>query len=227
MAIFLNRVRKKERLIAWAMLLLYVLPIGFTGRIEAQDIVVDGSALESERAQVENSTQGGVKIVNIASSSEGGVSKNKFNDYNVGQSGVIINNEAGVQAQTQLAGNIYGNDRLNGKSAKVVLFEVNGGRKSLLEGITEMAGSAADFVLSNEAGVYVNGAGFLNIPKVTLTTGKRGDDGVIEVKGGEIEIGEKGMWAGQYLELISKIMTVRGRVDAEKEILGIVGLNRV
>ncbi|MFY3662593.1 hypothetical protein, partial [Achromobacter ruhlandii] len=50
----------------------------------------------------------GVPVVNIAPPSAGGVSNNRYTQFNVGPSGVVLNNSGGA-SQTQLAGQVPGN----------------------------------------------------------------------------------------------------------------------
>nr|WP_305880239.1 MULTISPECIES: filamentous hemagglutinin N-terminal domain-containing protein [unclassified Pseudomonas] len=115
----------------------------------------------------------GVPIVNIATPNGTGLSHNQFNDYNVGAQGVILNNAATQTAATQLGGHIIGNPNLkNSGSAQTILNEVVGGSPSQLRGYTEVAGQSARVIVANPYGITCNGCGFINAPRVTLTTGK-------------------------------------------------------
>ncbi|MFJ2456902.1 filamentous hemagglutinin N-terminal domain-containing protein, partial [Pseudomonas protegens] len=134
--------------------------------VMADGIVVNGSGTSLGQAG------NGVPIVNIAAPNGGGLSHNKFSDYNVGQQGVILNNATGRTQQTQLGGIILGNPNLGGRAANVILNEVNGGSPSQLKGYTEVAGPGAHVIVANPYGVTCNGCGFINTPKATLTTGK-------------------------------------------------------
>jgi filamentous hemagglutinin family protein len=69
---------------------------------------------------------------------------------------------------------VYGNPNYQsgGREASIVVNEVSGSRRTNLLGVTEMFGRGAEFVLINPNGIYVNGAGFINMPRVTLGTGK-------------------------------------------------------
>ncbi|NMY72499.1 hypothetical protein, partial [Pseudomonas sp. WS 5414] len=62
----------------------------------ADGIVVNGSGTTLGQAG------NGVPIVNIATPNGGGLSHNKFSDYNVGQQGVILNNATQKLQSTQL-----------------------------------------------------------------------------------------------------------------------------
>ena len=61
-------------------------------------------------------TANGVPVVNIAPPSAGGVSNNRFTQFNVGPSGVVLNNSGGG-SQTQLAGQVAGNPMLGNQRA--------------------------------------------------------------------------------------------------------------
>jgi filamentous hemagglutinin len=115
----------------------------------------------------------GVPIINIATPNGSGLSHNQFHDYNVGAQGVILNNGAVQTSVTQLGGHIIGNPNLKDSgSAQVILNEVISGNPSQLRGYTEVAGQSARVIVANPYGITCNGCGFINAPRVTLTTGK-------------------------------------------------------
>ncbi|MEN0107020.1 MAG: hypothetical protein AAGC84_11425, partial [Pseudomonas sp.] len=68
----------------------------------------------------------GVPIINIAAPSAGGLSHNKFTDYNVDPQGLILNNATDKFTETQLGGVILGNSNLGGRAAGLILNEVTG-----------------------------------------------------------------------------------------------------
>jgi filamentous hemagglutinin len=55
--------------------------------------------------------------------------------------------------------------------ARVILNEVTGASPSQLNGYIEIAGQRTDVVVSNLNGISINGGGFLNVNRATLTTG--------------------------------------------------------
>ena len=78
----------------------------------------------------------------------------------------------------------------------------------------EVAGKRADIVIANRNGIHVNGGGFLNSDRVTLTTGRlnmeNGDLKSIDVTEGKVSVGEKGVDALSLsdLELIGKTVDI-------------------
>jgi filamentous hemagglutinin len=116
-----------------------------------------------------------VPIVNIAAPNSGGLSHNKFTDYNVNQNGLILNNAIGSQngiAQTQIGGLINDNANLkNSGAASVILNEVTSNNISQINGYTEIAGKKADLILANPNGIQMNGAGFINVSRFSAVIG--------------------------------------------------------
>nr|WP_312481187.1 filamentous hemagglutinin N-terminal domain-containing protein [Stutzerimonas nitrititolerans] len=115
----------------------------------------------------------GVPVVNIAAPNGNGLSHNKFKDYNVGQQGLILNNATSSTQSTQLGGIILGNSNLNGRAAGLILNEVTGANASRLQGYTEVAGKSAHVIVANPHGISCDGCGFINTPRVTLSTEPR------------------------------------------------------
>ncbi|WP_455805262.1 hemagglutinin repeat-containing protein [Pseudomonas fluorescens] len=134
---------------------------------QADGIVVANSNTSLDRAG------NGVPIINIATPNGSGLSHNQFHDYNVAAQGVILNNGSTQTTATQLGGHIIGNPNLkNSGSAQAILNEVISGNPSQLRGYTEVAGQSARVIVANPYGITCNGCGFINSPRVTLTTGK-------------------------------------------------------
>lgn len=133
------------------------------------DIIADPSAPASQRPIIGN-TGNGVPLVNIQTPSAAGVSRNTYSQFDVSAQGAILNN-SNTNAQTQLGGWVQGNPYLAGGTAKVILNEVNSSNPSLLNGFIEIAGSRAQVVIANPAGISCDGCGFINANRATLTTG--------------------------------------------------------
>lgn len=136
----------------------------------AGGVTPDASAPAANRPGLETAPNG-VPMVNIVAPTGGGLSRNKFTDFNVGTGGLILNNSqsAGV---SKLGGVVLGNPNLQSGTASLILAEVTGGNLSLLQGMTEVFGSSADVILANPNGVTCQGCGFINTPRATLSTGR-------------------------------------------------------
>ena len=192
----------------------------------ADGIVVNGSGTSLGQAG------NGVPIVNIATPNGGGLSHNKFSDYNVGQQGLILNNATGRTQETQLGGIILGNSNLGGRAANVILNEVNGGSPSQLKGYTEVAGQAAHVIVANPYGVSCNGCGFINTPKATLTTGKpvieNGQVQRYQVDQGSVAIEGAGLNASNIdqFEIITRSAKINAEIQA-RHLAVIAGANDV
>ena len=176
----------------------------------------------------------GVPVVNIATPNQSGISHNKYNDYNVGKEGLILNNATGQLNQTQLGGIIQNNPNLKaGQEAKGIINEVTGTNRSQLQGYTEVAGKAANVMVANPYGITCNGCGFINTPNATLTTGKPvlGTDSTLQsldVTKGSITIEGAGLDGSQSdaVAIISRATEINASLHA-KNLNVIAGSNRV
>lgn len=135
----------------------------------ADGIVVDTTAAQKYQAMIE-STANGIPLINIVTPNSSGLSHNKFSDFNINPSGIILNNATSA-VSTQLGGWVQGNANLGTTPARVILNEVTGTNRSFLRGYGEVAGHSADVIIANPNGITVNGGGFINSPRATLTTG--------------------------------------------------------
>lgn len=176
----------------------------------------------------------GVPVVNIATPNGAGISHNKYNNYNVGKEGLILNNATGKLNQTQLGGLIQSNPNLKaGQEARGIINEVTGANRSQLQGYTEVAGKAANVIVANPYGITCNGCGFINTPNVTLTTGKpvMNADGNLQsfdVTKGSITIEGQGL-DGSLSDSVS-ILTRATDINASlhaKNLTVIAGANRI
>ncbi|WP_332444578.1 filamentous hemagglutinin N-terminal domain-containing protein, partial [Wolinella succinogenes] len=135
----------------------------------AAELAIDASAPKANQAELIKAPNN-VPIVNIVNPNSQGVSHNKFSNFNVTPQGIILNNSKAI-TNTELAGYISYNPKLTGSEAKLILNEVTGTKRTLLQGYTEVAGKSADIIIANPNGISVNGGGFINTPSATLTTG--------------------------------------------------------
>ncbi|MDA7087042.1 filamentous hemagglutinin N-terminal domain-containing protein [Pseudomonas sp. SA3-5] len=174
----------------------------------------------------------GVPIVNIATPNGSGLSHNRFGEYNVGQQGLILNNATAATQSTQLGGIILGNPHFNGQAAGLILNEVTGANASQLRGYTEVAGKSAAVIVANPHGISCDGCGFINTPRVTLTTGKpmveNGRLDRFDVDGGQISIDGAGLNASNVdqFDLITRSAKLNAELYA-KQLNVITGRNQV
>jgi len=193
---------------------------------QADGIVVSAPGTGLDRAG------NGVPIVNIARPNGNGLSHNQFTDYNVGSNGVILNNATARTQSTQLGGIILGNPNLNGVAASTILNEVNGGNPSQLRGYTEVAGQSARVIVANPYGITCNGCGFINSPKVTLSTGKpimeNGQLNRYQVDQGSVAIEGAGLNANNvdHFEIITRSAKINAEIQA-KNLTIVAGRNDV
>ncbi len=193
-------------------------------------LVIDPAA--AQKASVGQALNG-VATIDIVAPNAAGLSYNKFSEYNVAPSGVILNN-ASHDGISQLGGALLANPNLDGKSsASTILAEVTSASRSRLEGFTEVFSNSADFILANPNGTTCNGCGFIGTPRAVLTTGApqfnpQGGISGFAVDGGDIAVGGNGLNASgiNVLDLISRSVTVNGQVNG-KSVNVVAGRNDV
>ncbi|KAA6043346.1 filamentous hemagglutinin N-terminal domain-containing protein [Pantoea sp. Bo_7] len=176
----------------------------------------------------------GVPVVNIATPNGAGISHNQYQQYNVGQEGVILNNATGQLNRTQLGGLIQNNPHLKaGHEAQAIINEVTGASRSQLRGYTEVAGKAANVMVANPYGITCNGCGFINTPNVTLTTGKpqldvSGKLSALEVTKGSVIVEGKGLdgSSADAVAIVARATEINAGIYA-KDLSVTVGANRV
>jgi filamentous hemagglutinin len=196
----------------------------------AAQIVADPRAPGGQRPTVLTSANG-VAQVNVQTPSAAGVSRNTYSQFDVSKGGVILNNSRS-DVRTQLGGWVQGNPWLARGGARVILNEVNSSHPSQLRGFVEVAGPRAELVVANPAGISVDGGGFINVSRATLTTGtpvlSNGNLEGFTVHGGRIEIGGAGLDASQtdYTALIARSLAVNAGIWAQ-QLNVTTGLNQV
>lgn len=186
----------------------------------AAGIVADGSAAKKQQPII-TETASGVPQVNIQTPNSSGVSRNKYKQFDVGKQGAILNNSA-QHSQTQLGGWVQGNSLLAGGTARIILNEVNSQNPSLLHGPVEIAGTKAQLVIANPAGISCDGCGFINAQRSTLTTGSalfnHGNLTGFDVEQGHISISGAGMddRSSNYSDLIARTVSVNADIWANR-----------
>lgn len=180
-----------------------------------------------------NQAGNGVPIVDIATPNGAGLSHNLYQDFNVGQAGVILNNATGQLIQTQLGGLIQNNPHFNGQAANLIINEVVGANPSQLQGYLEVAGQQAGVVVANPNGLTCDGCGFINTPNVTLSTGKpvldaQGQLQALDVKQGTLTVGGKGLDATRQasVDLVARAVQINGALHGQT-VNVVAGANKV
>ncbi|MFJ9535136.1 hemagglutinin repeat-containing protein [Herbaspirillum sp. NPDC101396] len=178
-------------------------------------IVADRNA--ASRPVVDQSANG-KPVVQIVTPNAAGVSHNRYDQFNVGQGGAILNNSSTL-TQTQQAGYIAGNAALTNGSARLILNEVTGSSRSQLNGYIEVAGQRAEVIVANPNGISCSGCGFINTSRGVLTTGTPefaadGSLSNLRVTRGDITIDGSGMnGAGiDRVDLIARSVQVNGQL---------------
>ncbi|NKA93517.1 hemagglutinin [Ralstonia solanacearum] len=115
---------------------------------------------------------GGVPVIQITTPNAAGLSNNVLQSLTVDSGvGLILNNSL-TGGGTFLGGNVAGNSNLASSGpASTILTQVTGTAPIRINGTVEVFGAPASVIFSAPNGVFLQGAGFTNTPKVTLTTG--------------------------------------------------------
>lgn len=199
-----------------------------------QSVMAAGTVVDRNKNQQTNMERApnGVPIVNVNAPNKNGVSHNYFEEYNVGKEGILLNNSSKENNKTQLGGIIQGNSNLKGREADVILTEVTGVNRSKIEGYTEIVGKSAEYILANPNGIYLNGAGFINTPRVILTTGKSITDELGDLKGfdiddGTVVVGGQGIDGKnvRMVDIVSRTAELNGAVYGGEEVNVVLGRN--
>ena len=196
----------------------------------AQGIVADKSAPVQQQPTILQ-TGNGIPQANIQTPTAAGVSVNQYTHFNVDNRGAILNNSR-RNVQTQLGGWIQGNPWLAGGEARVIVNQVNSADPSLLGGYIEVGGRRAEVVVANPAGIQVNGGGFINASRATLTTGQpqyqAGDLSGFKIRQGNVVIVGHGLDARDtdYTQILSRAVKIDGPMWG-KDVRVLAGQNDV
>ncbi|MBC8943958.1 filamentous hemagglutinin N-terminal domain-containing protein [Xenorhabdus indica] len=167
-----------------------------------------------------------IPVINIATPTLNGMSRNTYKEFNVSEKGVIFNNSID-SVNSQLAGQLEKNHNLKDRTARLIINEVVGGNQSQLKGAIEIVGEDAKLVITNPNGVFIDGAKFINIRESFISTGKpvfnKKDLLSLEVTKGKVTIGEKGL-NSDNLVVFSRSLQVNGKINADT-ITAMVGPN--
>ncbi|KHO14397.1 adhesin HecA family 20-residue repeat protein [Acinetobacter baumannii] len=193
-------------------------------------IIVDKGAPTSQQPTILTSANGTTQV-NIQTPSAGGVSRNTYTQFDVGQEGAILNNSRN-NTQTQLGGWVQGNPWLAKGEAKVILNEVNSNNPSQIKGYIEVAGKQAQVVIANPSGLICDGCGVINADRFTLTTGQAVmNQGYLEsfrVREGQVTIEGKGLNGSltPYTDIYARALKVNAGLYAN-ELNTVLGQNDI
>lgn len=180
-------------------------------------VIADPNAAAANRPTMHESLNK-TPVQNIVAPNASGLSHNKLQEFNVDQRNLIINNSR-VNAISNLGGAVVANPNLANGEARIILNEVTGGNRSILQGNQELLGGRAAYILANPNGITCAGCGFLNFPRVTMTTGVPVINGDVlngfRVNGGDIGIGGAGLNAEgiDAFDILTRSVTFAGQVN--------------
>lgn len=174
----------------------------------------------------------GVPYVNVQTPSAAGVSRNVYNQFNIGANGAILNNSR-VNVQSQLGGYIQGNPFLATGPARIIVNEINGGNPSQIRGYLEVAGQRAEIIIANPAGISIDGGGFINASRATVTTGTPQYNAIggldrFLVRDGTVTIGGAGLDASKtdYAAILARAVQLNAAIYAT-DLEVVTGANQI
>ena len=210
----------------------YCLTFGMVVAIAGDSHIVADPTAPGRNQPTVLPTGNGLPQVNIATPNSNGLSYNRYQQFDVGQQGAILNN-SNKNVNTQLGGWIDRNPNLAGGMANLIVNEVNSLRPSHIGGFIEIAGQRADVVIANPSGINVAGGGFINANRATLTTGipviQGGNLTGYDVRGGQINVLGTGLNARDttFTDIIAHSVNVNAMVHANQQLNVVTGENFV
>ncbi|VEG12924.1 two-partner secretion domain-containing protein [Moraxella cuniculi] len=163
-----------------------------------------------------------------------GLSNNHYSQFDVGSSGVILNNNRQA-TNTQIAGFVAANPFMARGEASTILNQINSSKPSHLNGFIEVAGKKADVIIANPSGLVVNGAGLINAGNAHLAAaGSQVNQGQVsgyQVSGNSaahIEVnGKLNLQGTDYAALITKTAQINDKIYAGNTLDIILGENQI
>ncbi|MFC6275899.1 two-partner secretion domain-containing protein [Psittacicella hinzii] len=135
----------------------------------------------------------GTALINIVNPNAAGVSDNRFKSFSTSKGAVFNNNaDALIAVESKVLGErIAANPNLKAQ-AKVILAQVTGNDKSVIQGALEVLGGRADLMIINPKGIDLNGIKVINVNDFTASTAEVGANNAqrLLVRGGEINVNE-------------------------------------
>lgn len=176
-------------------------------------------------------TASGITSVNIVTPNDKGLSNNHYRVFDVGNSGVVLNNNRKA-VNTGLAGYVQANPFMARGEATTILNQINANNPSYLNGFVEVAGQKADVIIANPSGLVINGAGFINAGNVHLAAAnsevKQGQVAGYQVNTGNIEVnGKLNLQSTDYAALIAKTAQINSEIYGGNTLNVITGENAV
>ena len=139
--------------------------------ITANECNVIYTTLYSDQGTIICYDEDEIEVIDIARPDANGLSNNSYTDFNILNSGIVLNNSDSA-GTSQLAGSISANTNYNsGDAASLILAQITGNDISLLEGALEVFGAEAGVIIANPSGITCNGCSFINASRVDLVTG--------------------------------------------------------
>ena len=175
-----------------------------------------------------------IPVLNITKPTTSGVSVNKFNNFNVGKEGLIVNNlnlqNYNITYKSALSNQHieFNRNFRDGEAAKVILNEVVSGNATSLLGTTEIYGRKADYIVANPNGITCAGCGFINTSRLSLITGssniKNGDiesftispNAVLQIEGQDV--GNLGLYSASSAEIVSNVIKISGEIQTPEDL---------
>ena len=118
--------------------------------VSHSNVVADPNAAGNQRPTILNSANGTTQV-NIQNPSKAGVSVNHYQQFDVNQNGVILNNSR-QNTQTQLG--VYSSQSwFAGGEAKVIVNQVNSSNPSHLKWLCRVGGRKADVIIAKLLGL--------------------------------------------------------------------------
>ncbi|AKG16911.1 two-partner secretion domain-containing protein [Moraxella bovoculi] len=210
-----------------------LLGLGLIAHANPTTIIADPSADKSLQPII-LPTASGIVSVNIQTPNARGLSNNHYSQFDVGNTGVVLNNNRQA-TNTQIAGFVQANPFMARGEANTILNQINSNHPSHLGGFIEIAGKKADVIIANPSGLIINGAGFINAGNVHLAAANsqvhQGQPSGYEVGGNHASNitvnGKLNLQGTDYAALIAKTAQIHDEIYAGNTLDVILGENQI